>query len=103
NWVTYKGPKRDQKTKTRTEIEVPLADGDQVADDFCSVLTHLGYRPVAVVRKERVVYHCDREGYAVEITLDDVAEVGRFVEAEIQAPEAELIKARDVVLRVIAA
>jgi adenylate cyclase class 2 len=102
NWITYKGPRRDQMTKTRTEIEVPLADGDAAADDLCHVLEHLGYRPVAVVRKERIVYHCQREGYTAEVTLDEVAEVGRFVEAEIQAPESELAKARDVLLRLIA-
>src|SRR5216117_1702023 len=49
NFVTYKGPKRDAQTKTRTEVEVPLAEGDQAAADFSRLLTHLGYRPVAVV------------------------------------------------------
>src|SRR5439155_13134616 len=53
NFVTYKGPKRDLQTKTRTEIEVPLADGDAVAKDFLGLLTHLGYRHMAVVRKQR--------------------------------------------------
>lgn len=102
NWVTYKGPKRDQQTKTRTEIEVPLADGDAAAEDMCRLLTSLGYRPVAVVRKERVGYHCRRAGYDVHITLDEVAGVGRFVEAEIQAPEEKLAHGRDVVLGLIA-
>ena len=45
NRITYKGPKRDRQTKTRTEIEVPLAEGDRVADDFGRILVHLGYRP----------------------------------------------------------
>src|SRR5437762_1835747 len=31
NFVTYKGPKTDTQTKTRTEIEVPLAPGAAVA------------------------------------------------------------------------
>src|SRR5437667_3678989 len=57
NYVTYKGPKRDLQTKTRTEIEVPLADGDAAAEDFQRLLTHLGYRPVAVVRKSRRRFH----------------------------------------------
>src|SRR5262249_14012147 len=57
NRVTYKGPKRDAHTKTRTEIEVPLADGDQTAEDFVQLLTKLGYRPVAVVRKQRKSFH----------------------------------------------
>ena len=31
NFVTYKGPKRDAQRKMRTEIEVPLPDGDEAA------------------------------------------------------------------------
>src|SRR5437763_12543571 len=46
NCVTYKGPKIDRATKTRLEIEVPLADGESTAADFRRLLTHLGYRPV---------------------------------------------------------
>src|SRR6266516_2675935 len=57
NFVTYKGPKRDTQTKTRTELEVPLAEGDKAARDFAALLTHLGYRPTAIVRKRRTVYH----------------------------------------------
>src|SRR5919109_363528 len=30
NFVTYKGPRRDQQTKTRTEVEVPLAEEDRL-------------------------------------------------------------------------
>src|SRR5437588_10504651 len=82
NWVTYKGPKLDQQTKTRTEIEVPLGDGEQTADNFARLVQHLGYRPVAVVRKERTIYHCRRGGYEVEVTLDTLQGLGRFVEVE---------------------
>src|SRR5437588_12203468 len=53
NYVTYKGPRIDRHTKTRTEIEVPLGDGEANAQGFMQILTHLGYRPVAVVRKQR--------------------------------------------------
>jgi adenylate cyclase class 2 len=99
NFVTYKGPKRDQQTKTRTEIEVPLAQGDQPAEEFMRLLQHLGYRPVAVVRKRRRIYRLSREAYAVEVCLDEVEGVGRFAEIEIQAPEEQLSAARDVLLR----
>jgi len=34
NLLTYKGPKTDAQTKTRTEIEVALASGDQAAEDL---------------------------------------------------------------------
>src|SRR5437868_4696081 len=102
NFVTYKGPKRDAQTKTRTEIEVALAPGDAAADDFSQLLMRLGYRPVAVVRKARRLFHLRRDGFDLEITLDDVEGVGRFAELEIQAPEEQLDAARDVVLRTAA-
>ncbi|MCI0458452.1 MAG: class IV adenylate cyclase [Gemmataceae bacterium] len=102
NLVTYKGPKRDAQTKTRTEVEVPLAEGDRAAEDFAQLLIHLGYRPTAVVRKRRVLYHLEREGFALEVCFDEVDEVGRFVELEIQAPEADYERGRDVLLRVAA-
>lgn len=102
NRVTYKGPKLDQQTKTRTEIEVPLAEGDKPAEDFCRILENLKYRPTAVVRKERIAYHFDRGGFALEVTLDDVAGVGTFIEVEIQAPEESLESGRAVLLQVVA-
>jgi adenylate cyclase class 2 len=102
NFVTYKGPKRDALTKTRTEIEVPLAPGAAAADDFSRLLVHLGYRPVAVVRKARRTFHLRRDGFDLEVTLDDVEEVGRFSELEIQAPEERFDAAREVLLRTAA-
>jgi adenylate cyclase class 2 len=98
NYVTYKGPKRDAQTKTRTEVEVPLAEGDEAARDFARLLTHLGYRPTAVVRKRRTVYHLKRGGFSLEVCLDEVESLGPFVELEILAPEEQLEKARAVLL-----
>src|ERR1700676_1999241 len=73
NFVTYKGPKRDAQTKTRTEVEVSLAPGADVRDAFIRLLQHLGYRPVGVVRKTRHIYRAERDGFALEVCLDDVA------------------------------
>jgi adenylate cyclase class 2 len=98
NCVTYKGPKRDAQTKTRTEIEVPLAEGEQTATDFTRLLTHLGYRSVAVVRKHRRLFHLERSGFALEVCLDEVDGLGRFVELEIQSPEDRLEEARAALL-----
>src|SRR5271166_521604 len=67
NRVTYKGPKLDAETKTRTEIEVGLAEGDQAASDFARLVIHLGYRLVAIVRKQRRVFHLERDGFALEV------------------------------------
>ena len=102
NYVTYKGPRRDPATKTRTEIEVPLADGPETADGFQQILGALGFRPVAIVRKRRRIWQLKRAGFELEICLDDVDRVGRYVEVEIVAPEAELEAARALVLQVAA-
>jgi adenylate cyclase class 2 len=96
NLVTYKGPKLDKETKTRTEIEVPLADGPEVAHQFQQMLRQLRYRFVAEVRKERTIYRCTRGGYRLEVCLDEVAELGQFVEVEIVAPEDQLQPAQAV-------
>lgn len=102
NFVTYKGPKRDAETKTRTEIEVPLGEGQRVAEDFSRVLVCLGYRPVAVVRKRRQIHRVEREGHHLEVCLDEVENLGAFVELEIQAPEERLAAAKAVLQRAAA-
>lgn len=85
NRITYKGPKEPGPTKTRTEIEVPLADGDAAAGDFLRILERLGYRATAVVRKRRTDYSLHRGEFDMNVCLDEVDRVGRFVEVEIVA------------------
>jgi adenylate cyclase class 2 len=102
NFVTYKGPKIDRETKTRLEIEVPLADGEEVATDFRRLLTHLRYRPVAVVRKTRRVAEFTRDGFEMQMTLDDVDGVGQYAELEVVAPEDRADAAKTAVLAVAA-
>jgi adenylate cyclase class 2 len=101
NRITYKGPRQPGTAKTRTEIELPLAEGDAAADQFCLLLTHLGYRAVAVVRKERTAYHMKRDGFDIEVCLDQVRELGSFVEVEIIAPEDELSQAQQALTEVV--
>lgn len=98
NLVTYKGPKIDSETKTRTEVEVPLADGDEPAERFGQILKHLGFKPVAVVRKHRRIFECRRGGFEVHVSLDEVDRVGRYVELEIVAPEDRYQAAKAVLL-----
>jgi adenylate cyclase class 2 len=98
NFVTYKGPKRDLQTKTRTEIEVPLAEGDAAAADFEQLLCRLGYQSVAVVRKDRRKFQLQRDGFLLEISLDRVEGLGDFAELEIVAIEEQLEAAKAVLL-----
>jgi predicted adenylyl cyclase CyaB len=55
NRITYKGPKLDQLTKTRREIELPLAGGTDHAEGCGELLVALGFSPRAVIRKQRRV------------------------------------------------
>jgi len=96
NFLTYKGPKLDPQTKTRTEIEVPLASGEEAVETMTQLLKHLGYSPVAVVLKARRAFQTKREGFDLEICLDEVKDVGRFAELEILAPDDRLDQARKV-------
>ena len=102
NLVTYKGPRCDAATKTRTEIEVPLGEGNACAEDTQRLLQELGFRPVATVRKRRRVFATKRAGYNVEICCDEVEQLGPYVEIEIIAPDHQFAKARNVVLQTAA-
>jgi adenylate cyclase class 2 len=99
NFLTYKGPKHKAAMKTRTELEVPLTDGDHAAEQFIQLLQHLGYRFVAVVRKRRRTYRFERDGFSIAVCLDDVAELGRFAEIEIVAEETQTAAAHEVLTR----
>jgi adenylate cyclase class 2 len=102
NFLTYKGPKIDPGTKTRTEVELKLADGATTAADAVRFLSGLGYRPVAVVTKSRQVYSFDRDGFHVEVCLDDLGAIGRFVELEVMAPSEQFEAAKAVLLKLAA-
>ncbi len=102
NLITYKGPKQAGPAKTRTEIEVPLEPSSAVADGFCQLLLKLGYRPTAVVRKRRGIWHFQRDGFDLQACLDEVQEVGRFVEIEIVAPPEQRAAAEQVLQRIAA-
>lgn len=105
--LTYKGPKREAATKTRKEVEVPIGDGrEETAAGMSELLICLGFRPVAVVRKERVVYRLDRpiggKARTIEVCFDKVDKVGSFVEVEVLADESEFEEAKAAVLRLAA-
>jgi adenylate cyclase class 2 len=90
NILTYKGPKVDAVSKTRKECEVRLQDGPETAAGMWEIMTALRYRLTAEVRKHRTTYQPARPGrYDIEVCLDDVVDVGQFVELEIKAPATE--------------
>ncbi len=79
--LTYKGPKLDLVSKTREEIEVEITDSKAIKE----LLGKLGFTEVALVKKYRIKYLLDR----LKVCLDDVMDVGKFVEIEISVPSSE--------------
>jgi len=94
NLLTYKGPKVDQTTKTRLEIELPMPSGVEYAARLQGLLKALGFREVAQVHKRRRKVEVTAEGASVEIAIDDVAGIGCFVELEIAAALSEVEAAK---------
>ncbi|WP_020475316.1 class IV adenylate cyclase [Zavarzinella formosa] len=81
--LTYKGPRRDAITKTRTECETTIIPGEQAAAEMLKLFGHLGYRRVAEVRKLRRTHEFLRGHFIVHVCEDHVEKVGQFVEIEI--------------------
>jgi adenylate cyclase class 2 len=79
--LTYKGPKMDDRSKTRKEIEVDITDSKNMA----LILENLGFRQAAMVKKDRDIYHLNE----FIITLDTVHDVGTFVEIEKDVEDGE--------------
>ena len=94
-WITYKGRKVDSTTKTRREIELPLAGDAKLIGEWPSLLEALGFTPVAEVRKTRRKATVPWQGQEIQATLDDVNGVGTFVELELAADENGLEAAKD--------
>jgi adenylate cyclase, class 2 len=103
NFLTYKGPKAKAGVKKRVELEIRLPKGRTASEEFIQLLGHLGYRPVAVVRKHRRQYLLTRDDCDVIICLDEVTGLGRFAEVEVVAPPEREQVAESVVLSTAAA
>ncbi len=71
-YLTYKGPKRDDFSKTRKEIEVKASEG------VSGLLESLGFSEVKTVYKTRRPF---RKG-SIMLFLDEVEGLGSFVEME---------------------
>jgi adenylate cyclase class 2 len=84
NILTYKGPKIGKKTKTRFEEEVPF---DHL-ESMKIVLLRLGFTVVDEVAKTREIY-CIND---IDICVDEVVNVGNFVELEKMGERKEEIE-----------
>lgn len=80
-FITYKGAKLDETSKTRKELEMKIEDPNLMS----SILESLGFKPAADVEKERTTYIFNE----FIISLDNVLKVGKFVEIEKEMKEGE--------------
>ena len=72
--LTYKGPKKDDETTSRAEIEI----GIESAREMIGILDELGFYEICEVKKLRKTYLLED----LVITLDNVADLGEFIEVE---------------------
>ena len=93
--VTYKGPRLDERTKTRQEIEVSLAGGEIAATQFEQILRVLGFGSAGEVTKSRRVGHLQGRGRVVTVALDQVDGLGSFLELESIVCSADVAEARE--------
>ena len=94
NRITYKGPKIDEVTKTRQELELPLGEGERAAADWMKLLETLGFSTVSEVHKRRRKARVAWQDRTVEVSLDEVTGLGTFVELELVVEEEDLDMAR---------
>ncbi len=73
-YLTYKGAKFNEKSKTRKEIEIKITNNEQMSE----ILISLGFRKALVVSKERKIYLLDN----IHWSLDLVDSLGSYIELE---------------------
>lgn len=86
-WLTYKGPRLDGTTKSREEIELPLANAEG-AREFGTMAERLGFSAVREVRKTREGWQIDDGGQSLTIALDTVPGLGTYCELEVIVAQA---------------
>lgn len=100
-WLTFKGPNLDPAAKIRKEIEMPLKDA-LAAEQMKGVLDGMGLVSVAKVMKRREEFVGRGELSSVQFCLDEVAEVGGFVELESVVPSQDGVEPAKLKLRALA-
>jgi adenylate cyclase class 2 len=93
--LTYKGPGMDETAKIRQEIEATFVDANE-ANQAAQLFEAIGFVSVARVVKCREEMMLEWRGRNVHICLDEVEEVGGFVELELvveSSDESEQAKA----------
>jgi adenylate cyclase class 2 len=97
--ITYKGPRLDDKSKTREEIELGIVGSEPTLNSATVLLKRLGFREVRRVSKRRTTYLARDELRDVTISIDEVDAIGLFVELEAIADESDWQAAREALER----
>ena len=113
--ITFKGKRLETETKTRREIELPLAFSADAPENIRSLedltlatraweilLAELGFRAVFPVKKTRRKAWLFWENIRVEISYDDVPPTGKWAELEILVPTLEELPAAERIIRTLA-
>lgn len=96
--LTFKGPNLDPIAKIRQEIELPLAD-ESVAEQMKGIFQGIGFYSVAKVVKRREDLNLIWQNENVHVLLDEVEEVGSFVELELVVDDdSKMLDAKQVLL-----
>jgi adenylate cyclase class 2 len=80
-FITYKGPKLNEKAKTRKEVEMTIESAAKARDIFAEI----GFEPARTVKKSRQYYRYEN----FEISLDDVEGLPPYMEIEIALSDSE--------------
>jgi adenylate cyclase class 2 len=80
-FLTYKGPKQPGPAKIREELELEIPSAERGRQ----LLEKLGFHPVTMVRKKRDIYRLGD----ITVCLDQVENLGQFVELELVGLERE--------------
>ena len=86
--ITYKGPNRTPGIQDREELETRVEDGETAA----RILSALGCRVLAQVDKRRETYRLE----PLSVCLDQVAELGSFVEVELLSEEENVERLEEI-------
>lgn len=89
--LTYKGSKTDPLSNTRIEVETEISN----AGEMLEILKSLGYKTVLTVKKKRREYQGRDEFSQILICLDELAELGNFIEIEYCAEGDILTKEKE--------
>ncbi len=65
-YITYKGKKLDNSTKTREEIDIKIEDIERMK----ILLKELGFQEILTVKKERELYEFEFKTYHIEALID---------------------------------